>query len=135
MIQRILIVDDEHSIVTLLQYNIEKAGCDTAVAYSGTEAFDKAMNEAFDLIVLDLMLPGMEGTEVCKRLRQEKVDTPILMLTAKGDEFDKVIGLVLVADDYFTIHFLPKTVIARIIAYMRITYSIDGIDNLYCQIR
>ncbi|BAM47069.1 response regulator transcription factor [Amphibacillus xylanus] len=121
MNQRILIVDDEDSIVTLLQYNIEKAGFDTAVAYSGTEAFDKAMKESFDLIVLDLMLPGMEGTEVCKRLRQEKVDTPILMLTAKGDEFDKVLGLELGADDYLTKPFSPKEVVARIKAILRRT--------------
>jgi len=121
MNQKILIVDDEESIVTLLQYNIEKAGFDTAVAYSGTEAFDKALSKPYDLIILDLMLPGMEGTEVCKRLRQEKVDTPILMLTAKDDEFDKVLGLELGADDYLTKPFSPKEVVARIKAILRRT--------------
>ncbi|WP_440896084.1 response regulator transcription factor [Amphibacillus sp. Q70] len=123
MKQKILIVDDEKSIVTLLQYNIERAGFDTAVAYSGTEAYDKAIHEPFDLIVLDLMLPGMEGTEVCKKLRQEKTDTPILMLTAKDDELDKVLGLELGADDYLTKPFSPKEVIARIKAILRRTHK------------
>ncbi|MBU5593657.1 response regulator transcription factor [Amphibacillus sp. MSJ-3] len=121
MKQKILIVDDEESIVTLLQYNIERAGFDTAVAYSGTEAYDKAINEPFDLIVLDLMLPGMKGTNVCKKLRQEKIDTPILMLTAKDDEIDKVLGLELGADDYLTKPFSPKEVVARIKAILRRT--------------
>lgn len=129
MKQKILIVDDEESIVTLLQYNIEKAGFDTAVAYSGTEAFDKATNKSYDLIVLDVMLPGMEGTEVCKRLRQEKVDTPILMLTAKGEEFDKVLGLELGADDYLTKPFSPKEVVARIKAILRRTNKRDDSDS------
>lgn len=119
MKQKILIVDDEESIVTLLQYNIERAGFETSVAYSGTESYQKALTESYDLIVLDLMLPGMEGTEVCKRLRQEKVDTPILMLTAKDDEFDKVLGLELGADDYLTKPFSPKEVVARIKAILR----------------
>lgn len=123
MTQKILIVDDEESIVTLLQYNIERAGFDTAVAYSGTEAYDKATKEPFDLIVLDLMLPGMEGTEVCKKLRQEKTDTPILMLTAKDDELDKVLGLELGADDYLTKPFSPKEVVARIKAILRRTHK------------
>src|SRR5699024_7129544 len=126
MNQKILIVDDEESIVTLLQYNIEKAGFDTAVAYSGTEAFDKALSQSFDLIILDLMLPGMEGTEVCKKLRQEKIDTPILMLTAKDDEFDKVLGLELGADDYLTKPFSPKEVVARIKAILRRTRKQTG---------
>ena len=102
MSSKVLIVDDEESIVTLLQYNIEKAGFQTVVAYTGTEGLEKAIRESFDLIILDLMLPGMEGTEVCKQLRQNKIDTPILMLTAKDDEFDKVLGLELGADDYLT---------------------------------
>lgn len=134
MKQKILIVDDEESIVTLLQYNIEKAGFATEVAYSGTEAFDKALNQSYDLIVLDVMLPGMEGTEVCKRLRQEKVNTPILMLTAKGEEFDKVLGLELGADDYLTKPFSPKEVIARIKAILRRTNLRDDTDSNHIKI-
>ncbi|SES07674.1 two-component system, OmpR family, alkaline phosphatase synthesis response regulator PhoP [Gracilibacillus ureilyticus] len=121
MEEKVLIVDDEQSIVTLLQYNIEKSGFQTDVAYDGMEGLEKASTGEFDLIVLDLMLPGMEGTEVCKALRQKQVDTPILMLTAKDDEFDKVLGLELGADDYLTKPFSPKEVVARIKAILRRT--------------
>lgn len=119
--KKILIVDDEESIVTLLQYHIEKAGFNTDVAFSGTEALSKATQNDYELIVLDLMLPGMEGTEVTKALRQEKIDSPILMLTAKDDEFDKILGLELGADDYLTKPFSPKEVVARIKAILRRT--------------
>ncbi|MGP4062555.1 response regulator transcription factor [Halobacillus sp. H74] len=119
MEQRILIVDDEESIVTLLKYNIEQAGFDTEVAYSGIDALEKASEIPFDLIVLDVMLPGMDGMEVCKQLRQMQVNTPILMLTAKDDEFDKVLGLELGADDYLTKPFSPREVVARIKAILR----------------
>ncbi|SDB94660.1 two-component system, OmpR family, alkaline phosphatase synthesis response regulator PhoP [Pelagirhabdus alkalitolerans] len=119
MAEKILIVDDEESIVTLLEYTIQKAGFQTEVAYDGIEAIRKATTESYDFIVLDLMLPGVEGTEVCKRLRQHKVDTPILMLTAKDEEIDKILGLELGADDYLTKPFSPKEVVARIKAIMR----------------
>lgn len=117
--QKILIVDDEESIVTLLKYNIDQAGYETVVAYSGTEALEKASNASFDMIVLDVMLPGMDGMEVCKQLRQKHIETPILMLTAKDDEFDKVLGLELGADDYLTKPFSPREVVARIKAILR----------------
>ncbi|KGX93386.1 PhoP family transcriptional regulator [Pontibacillus halophilus JSM 076056 = DSM 19796] len=119
MAQRILIVDDEESIVTLLKYNIEQSGFETEVAYTGREALDQANEQSFDLIVLDVMLPEMDGMEVCKQLRQKQVDTPILMLTAKDDEFDKVLGLELGADDYLTKPFSPREVVARIKAILR----------------
>lgn len=121
MKQKILIVDDETSIVTLLTFNIERAGFETDVAYDGAVAVDKAMTDEYDLIVLDLMLPKMDGLEVCKHLRLNKIETPILMLTAKDDEFDKIIGLELGADDYLTKPFSPKEVVARIKAILRRT--------------
>lgn len=121
MNNKILIVDDEASIVTLLQYNIEKAGFDTVTAKNGQEGLDIAISTSFDLIVLDLMLPGMDGIEVCKQLRLRQIDTPILMLTAKDDELDKVLGLEMGADDYLTKPFSPKEVIARIKAILRRT--------------
>lgn len=121
MKQKILIVDDEVSIVTLLTFNIERAGFETDVAHDGAVAVEKAMKDEYDLIVLDLMLPKMDGLEVCKHLRQHKIDTPILMLTAKDDEFDKIIGLELGADDYLTKPFSPKEVVARIKAILRRT--------------
>ncbi|GGJ96972.1 alkaline phosphatase synthesis transcriptional regulatory protein PhoP [Lentibacillus kapialis] len=117
--KQILIVDDETSIVTLLKFNIEQAGYETDVAYDGAEAIKKAESADFDLIILDLMLPEMDGMEVCKQLRVQKIDTPILMLTAKGEEFDKVLGLELGADDYLTKPFSPKEVVARIKAILR----------------
>lgn len=121
MSQKILIVDDEKPIVTLLKYNLEKAGFSTDEVYDGVEAVRKAEMNDYDLIVLDLMLPEMDGIEVCKHLRSNKIDTPILMLTAKDEEFDKVLGLELGADDYLTKPFSPKEVIARIKAILRRT--------------
>ncbi|SFM07845.1 two-component system, OmpR family, alkaline phosphatase synthesis response regulator PhoP [Gracilibacillus orientalis] len=129
MEEKVLIVDDEQSIVTLLQYNIEKSGFKTDTAFDGTEGLHKAATGEFDLIILDLMLPGMEGTEVCKALRQKQIETPILMLTAKDDEFDKVLGLELGADDYLTKPFSPKEVVARIKAILRRTRKQEGSDD------
>ncbi|ASK62990.1 DNA-binding response regulator [Virgibacillus phasianinus] len=119
MKQKILIVDDEVSIVTLLTYNMELAGYEADYAYDGLEAIKKARASHFDLIILDLMLPEMDGMEVCKFLRANRVDTPILMLTAKEDEVDKILGLELGADDYLTKPFSPKEVIARTKAIIR----------------
>lgn len=116
---KILVVDDESSIVTLLQFNIEKAGFDVVTAEDGRTGYELTLTEKPDLIVLDLMLPEMDGIEVCKQLRQDKVETPILMLTAKDDELDKIIGLELGADDYLTKPFSPREVVARIKAILR----------------
>lgn len=107
MSQNLLIVDDEESIVTLLQFNLEQAGFKVTTAMNGRAALEEATNTEYDLIVLDLMLPEMDGLEVCKQLRQDKIMTPILMLTARDDEFDKVLGLELGADDYLTKPLVP----------------------------
>lgn len=117
--KRVLIVDDEQSILTLLQYNLQQAGFEVISAMDGEEAKNKALTENPDLIVLDLMLPKLDGIEVCKQLRQKKVETPILMLTAKDDEFDKVLGLELGADDYMTKPFSPRELVARVKAILR----------------
>lgn len=121
MKEKILIVDDEPSILTLLTYNIEHAGYETDHAIDGVEAVDKALKEEYDLIVLDLMLPKMDGMEVCNHLRNKQIDTPILMLTARNEEANKILGLGLGADDYLTKPFSPKEVIARIKAILRRT--------------
>ncbi|MCD8511748.1 MAG: response regulator transcription factor [Bacillus sp. (in: Bacteria)] len=121
MSQHILIVEDEASIVTLLQFNLEKSGFSVTTAMDGKTAFEKAVQGTYDLIVLDIMLPEMDGLEVCKQLRQNKVLTPILMLTAKEEEFDRILGLELGADDYLTKPFSPREVIARIRAILRRT--------------
>ncbi|PSL35230.1 two-component system alkaline phosphatase synthesis response regulator PhoP [Planomicrobium soli] len=119
--KKILIIEDEHSIATLLSYNLVQAGYETIVANDGKQGYELATSENPALIVLDLMLPSMDGVEVCKTLRQQKISTPIIMLTAKDDEFDKVLGLELGADDYMTKPFSPREVVARIKAVLRRT--------------
>ncbi|KRN02449.1 DNA-binding response regulator [Levilactobacillus senmaizukei DSM 21775 = NBRC 103853] len=114
-----LVVDDEPAIVTLLQYNLEQADYQVVTAIDGEQALNLALHEKFDVILLDLMLPKMDGVEVTKRLRQEKISTPIIMITAKTSEFDTVFGLELGADDYITKPFSPREVIARMKAVMR----------------
>ncbi|MFD1318731.1 response regulator transcription factor [Loigolactobacillus zhaoyuanensis] len=117
--KQVLIVDDEPSIVTLLAYNLKKEHYQVTTANDGTTALNLALATAFDFILLDLMLPQMDGMEVTRRLRQEKVATPIIMLTAKDDEFDKIMGLELGADDYLTKPFSPREVLARMKAISR----------------
>lgn len=121
MAQKVLIVDDEKSIVTLLTFNLEKAGFVTDCAFNGEEAIAMAQRYPYDFIILDLMLPGLDGLEVCKQLRQQQIETPILMLTAKDDEVDKIVGLELGADDYLTKPFSPREIIARVKAILRRT--------------
>ncbi len=134
MNKKVLVVDDEQSIVTLLHYNLKQAGFEVITAMDGEDGLQAAMNEQPDLIILDLMLPKMDGIEVCKELRQRKVATPIFMLTAKDDEFDKVLGLELGADDYLTKPFSPREVVARVKAILRrsamnVDQQIDEKDN------
>ncbi|MGG1397842.1 response regulator transcription factor [Bacillus salipaludis] len=121
MKNKVLVVDDEQSIVTLLQYNFEQAGFECLTAMDGEEGKRLAETESPDIIILDLMLPKLDGMDVCKQLRQNKVMTPILMLTAKDDEFDKILGLELGADDYMIKPFSPREVIARVKAILRRT--------------
>jgi two-component system, OmpR family, alkaline phosphatase synthesis response regulator PhoP len=123
MNKKILVVEDEQSIATLLKYNLEQSGYSVITAHDGEEGKDMAVNQRPDLMILDLMLPKMDGIEVCKELRQQKVNLPILMLTAKDDEFDKVLGLELGADDYMTKPFSPREVVARVKAILRRSLS------------
>jgi len=117
----ILVVDDEEPIQELLRFNLEKEGYLVRGAKDGQEALQHVENDQPDLIVLDLMLPGMDGLEVCRKLRsnQKFQQIPIIMLTAKGEEFDKVLGLELGADDYMTKPFSPRELLARIKARLR----------------
>jgi two-component system alkaline phosphatase synthesis response regulator PhoP len=119
MSQKILVVDDEQSIVTLLQFNLEQAGFKVISASDGKEALEISKKEKPDLMILDLMLPEISGLDVCKELRQNKISLPILMLTAKDDELDKILGLELGADDYLTKPFSPREVVARVKAILR----------------
>lgn len=119
--KKVLLVDDEPSIVTLLAFNLEKDGYEVTTATDGAEGYRLAISNPFDFIILDLMLPSMDGMDICKRLRQEKFDTPIMILTAKDDELEKIIGLELGADDYMTKPFSPREVLARMKAILRRT--------------
>ncbi|GEK35378.1 response regulator transcription factor [Kurthia sibirica] len=119
MTNTILVVEDELSIATLLQYNLKQAGYEVLIANDGEEGLNKAIAHKPDLILLDLMLPKKDGMEVCKELRLLKMNVPIIMLTAKDDEFDKVLGLELGADDYMTKPFSPREVNARVKAVLR----------------
>lgn len=129
MSQKILVVDDEQSIVTLLKYNLETAGYIVEVAYDGEEALKKVETEQPELIVLDVMLPKKDGIEVCKTIRSDKNLVPILMLTAKDDEFDRVLGLELGADDYMTKPFSPREVVARVKAILRRSQFVNEIEK------
>lgn len=121
MKEKILIIEDEKDIVKMLDYNFKKEGYRVISAYDGEEGLDLARREHPDLIILDLMLPGMDGWEVCKSLKKESKTTsiPIIMLTAKTQEVDKVVGLELGADDYVTKPFSPRELIARVKAVLR----------------
>lgn len=119
MKRKILVVDDEPSIVTLLQYNLEQAGFEVIIAMDGEAGKTIVITESPDLIILDVMLPKLDGMEVCRQLRQEKIKTPILMLTAKDSELDKILGLEFGADDYMVKPFSPREVVARVKAILR----------------
>ncbi|EOH98648.1 alkaline phosphatase synthesis transcriptional regulatory protein PhoP [Enterococcus haemoperoxidus ATCC BAA-382] len=117
--KKVLVVDDEPSIVTLLTFNLEKDGYEVISAEDGAVGYELALSNQFDFIILDVMLPNMDGLEITKSLRREKVDTPILILTAKDDQVDKIIGLEIGADDYLTKPFSPREVLARMKAIFR----------------
>jgi phosphate regulon transcriptional regulator PhoB len=121
MKEKILVVEDEKDIVKMLDYNLKKEGFRTISAHDGEDALDLANREHPDLIILDLMLPGMDGLEVCKTLKKntKTTSTPIIMLTAKSQESDKIVGLELGADDYVTKPFSPRELIARVKAVLR----------------
>ena len=121
MKETILIVEDEKDIVKMLDYNLKKEGYKILVAHDGEDALDMANTKLPDLILLDLMLPGVDGLEVCKELKSERktASIPVIMLTAKSQESDKIVGLELGADDYVTKPFSPRELIARIKAVLR----------------
>ena len=121
MNSKILIVDDEEDILTLLEYNLEKAGFKVISADDGPEAIELTKKENPSLIILDIMLPSMEGTEVCKVIKRDNATShiPIIMLTAKGEEVDRIVGLELGADDYITKPFSPRELVLRVKAVLK----------------
>lgn len=120
MAKKVLVVDDEKLIVKGIRFSLEQDGMEVDCAYDGQEALDKAMATPYDMILLDVMLPKMDGFEICQRIR-EFSNMPIVMLTAKGDDMDKILGLEYGADDYITKPFNILEVKARIKAIMRRT--------------
>ncbi len=114
---RILIIEDEEAIADLEKDYLELSDFEVEIEHTGNEGLEKALKESFDLVVLDLMLPGMDGFEVCKKIREEK-NIPILMVSAKKDDIDKIRGLGLGADDYMTKPFSPSELVARVKAHM-----------------
>jgi DNA-binding response OmpR family regulator len=123
----VLVVEDEPSLASTLSYNLRKNGFNVTTEADGLAGLNAARREHPDVIVLDLMLPKMDGLEVCRRLRAES-DVPILMLTAKSEEMDKVIGLELGADDYLTKPFSMRELMARVKALLRRSGSRDDVD-------
>lgn len=121
--KRILVVDDEPDLIELVSYNLKKEGYKVSTAADGEEALEKLRKGGFDLVILDLMLPGVQGVEVCRMLRNNpKTESlPVIMLTAKGDVSDRIRGLDIGADDYMTKPFSPKELLARVKALLRRT--------------
>jgi len=116
--ETILVVDDEQRIIDLAQMYLEQEGYSVESATDGSVAYDQILSDEPDLIVLDLMLPGMDGLEICRRVRADS-DVPIIMLTARSDDIDKIVGLELGADDYLTKPFNPRELVARVKAILR----------------
>ncbi len=135
MAEKVLVVDYEKNIVSILAFNLKKEGYEVITASDGKQAVEAAFKEDPDLILLDIMMPELNGFEVCKKIR-EKMNTPIIMLTARAEELDKVLGLELGADDYVTKPFSVRELIARVKANLRrkpesnSTSKDDESDNL-----
>ena len=115
---KIGIIEDEKNISDMIKYNLEKEGYEAFTAYDGKEGLELVEKEALDLLLLDIMLPHVDGLDICKKVRQ-KMDTPIMIISAKADEFDKVLALELGADDYVTKPFSMREVMARVKARLR----------------
>ncbi|WP_142413518.1 response regulator transcription factor [Hathewaya massiliensis] len=126
-IARILIVDDDENICEVIKMYLESSGYETEVVYNGRDAIEKFNTYKPDLMVLDIMLPYVDGIDVLKAIRKES-ETPVILLTAKGETFDKVLGLELGADDYIVKPFEPKELIARVKAVLR-RYNVESINK------
>ena len=127
--QRILIVEDEQAMLMGLKDNLEIEGYEIDTANDGQIGLDKILNHNYNLILLDVMLPLISGFDICKKVRKEGIQTPIILLTAKGEEIDKVLGLELGADDYMTKPFSLRELFARIKAVLRRTQVSDQPAN------
>ena len=128
--KKILIVDDEKPIVEILTYNLHKEGYETIEAYDGEQAITLAITQKPDLILLDIMLPKVDGLTVCKRIRHTLTNVPILILSAKDEEIDKILGLELGADDYITKPFSVRELMARVKANLRKSEVIQDVEQV-----
>jgi DNA-binding response OmpR family regulator len=119
--RKALVVEDDQDIATLIKINLRDINCATDIATNGIDGLYHAVNHRYDVIILDIMLPSMDGLEVCRRIREERITTPIIMLTSKSEEIDTVLGLNLGADDYMTKPFSVRELTARVKARLRRT--------------
>ena len=124
--RRILVVEDDPDISALVELHLTDTGFDVGLEANGQSGLDRALGQAFDLVILDIMLPGVDGLEICRRLRTEKPGLPILMLTARTTELDRVLGLEMGADDYLTKPFSVRELVARVKAIFR---RMEGFDS------
>lgn len=127
--KKILIVEDEVSMVNGLKDNLDFEGYETETAMEGNSGLQKVLENSYDLIILDIMLPEISGLDICRAARKRGVETPIILLTAKGEEIDKVLGLELGADDYITKPFSLRELLARIKAILRRSPASNGENN------
>ncbi len=129
MKERIIVVEDDNNILELITYNLTENSYEVDTAQTGNDALEKIIKNNYDLIVLDIMLPGVNGIDICKTIRNDyKSNVPIIMLTAKSEEIDKLLGLELGADDYMTKPFSVRELVARVKTILRRTNSKDNID-------
>ena len=126
---KVLIVEDDQHIVDLLDIHLKDLDCQLTKTHDGNQGFEYAVSEPYDLIILDIMLPGMDGVEICRKVRAKEIHTPILMLTAKSEEIDKVLGLETGADDYLTKPFSIREFIARVKAILRRNKLLHSTSN------
>ncbi|TYP54927.1 response regulator transcription factor [Thermosediminibacter litoriperuensis] len=130
--EKILVVDDEPNILELVKFNLENSGFKVITAADGQQALDLVQEEQPDLVILDIMLPGIDGMEVCRILRRQRTtrDIPVILLTAKTEEIDKVLGLEMGADDYITKPFSPRELAARVKAVLRRTDKVERSEKI-----
>lgn len=129
MAKKLLIVEDEKNISYIISENAKIEGYECDVSYDGEDGLKKALTNVYDLIILDLMLPKIEGFSICKQIRQKKISTPVIILTAREEEVDKILGLELGADDYITKPFSVKELFARIKANIRRSSADSGLSD------
>jgi len=126
MSRRVLIIEDNHDIAELVKLHLRDCEADVDIEYTGTAGLARARSHTYDLVILDLMLPGLDGLDICRRLRERRVYTPILMLTARTSELDRVVGLEMGADDYLTKPFSIRELVARVRAIFRRVDALGG---------